>query len=277
MRTHHQSTRTTRPARKPAERHGGSARALLFLALCAVAAAAALSCSGAREIKPETAQDQYDRAKRRFDAGRFLESTDEFKLLVEQYPGSKYAEPAGYYLAKSYYGSKEYPLAEVQFEKLLRDFPRGSYAEEASFMLGMCAFKQKRSAPYDQAVTEKAIQLLTTYLTDYPGGAFAAKADGALRECRAVLAEKLYTSGKLYIKLGDARAARLCFQEVVDKYPEARWADVALVGIGQSYVRERNWSMAAETYRNVLARNADREAQDAARRGLKKVSQKLGS
>ena len=87
----------------------------------------------------------------------------------------------------------------------------------------------------------------------------------------------MYVSGSLYVKLGDARAARLCFQEVVDKYGEARWADLALVGIGKSYEKERNWSMAADAYRTVLGRNGDREAQDAARRGLKKVSKKTGS
>jgi outer membrane assembly lipoprotein YfiO len=276
MRTHHKSIRTLNPGRKrawPRDAHAAS----LFFASCVVAASVVLSCSGAREIKPQIAQDQFETAKRRFDGRRFLEATDEFKLLLEQYPGSKYAEPGAYFLAKSYYETKEYPLAEVEFDKLLRDFPRGSYAEEAAFMLGMCAFKQKRPAPYEQAVTEKAIQLFSSYLAVYPGGAFAARADQGLRECRAVLAEKLYVSGKLYVKLGDARAARLCFQEVVDKYGEARWADLALVGIGQSYEKERNWSMAAETYRTVLARNADREAQDVARRGLRKVSQKTAS
>jgi outer membrane assembly lipoprotein YfiO len=276
MRTHHDSIRTLKPARKRAWPRDAHA-AFLFFVSCVVAASVVLSCSGAREIKSETAQDQFERAKRRFDARRFVEATDEFKLLLEQYPGSKYAEPGAYCLAKSYYETKEYPLAEVEFDKLQRDFPRGSYAEEAAFMLGMCAFKQTRPAPYDQAVTEKAIQLFSSYLAVYPGGAFAARADQGLRECRAVLAEKLYVSGKLYVKLGDVRAARLCFQEVADKYSEAKWADLALVGIGQSYEKEHNWSMAAETYRTVLARNADREAQDAARRGLKKVSQKTAS
>jgi len=274
MKLHHESIGTSKSARKRAR---ARAFVVLLFATCITVMSATLSCTGAREVKPATAQDQFERAKRRFDARRFVEATDEFKLLVEQYPGSRYAEPGAYYLARSYYETKEYPLAEVEFDKLLRDFPRGSYAEESTFMLGMCAFRQKRPAPYDQAMTEKAMRLFGTYLADYPGGAFAARADEALRECRAQLAQKLYVSGKLYVKLRDVRAARLCFQEVVDKYGEARWADLALVGIGQSYEKERNWSMAADTYRTVLARNGDREAQDAARRRLQKVSGKAGS
>jgi outer membrane protein assembly factor BamD len=249
----------------------------LFLVSCVLAASLVLSCSGAREIKTGTAQDQFEKAKSRFDGRRFLDATEEFKLLLEQYPGSRYAEPAAFHLAKCYYETKEFPLAEVEFEKLLRDFPRGSHAEEAAFMLGMCAFKQKRPAPYDQAQAERAILLFDSYLADYPGGAFAARAEEALRECRSALAQKLYLSGQLYVKLGDVQAARICFQEVVDRYGEARWADLALVGVGQSYEKERNWSKAAEAYRTVIERNRDREAQDAARKKLRKVSQKTGA
>lgn len=254
-----------------------TAAAFALLTFCLLATGSTLSCSGAREVKPATAQDHFERAKARFDARGFLEAAEEFKLLLEQYPGSRYAEPATHYLGRSYYETKEYPLAEVQFERVLKDFPRGGHAEEAAFMLGMCAFKQRRPAQYDQAQTEKAIILFNSYLTAYPGGVYAARAEEALGECRATLAQKLYLSGKLYVKMGDIRAARICFQEVVDKFGGARWADLALVGVGQSYEKERNWSMAAETYRSVLARNGDREAREAARRRLEKVSQKIGS
>ena len=277
MNTQHDYIRTAQPAATRAWSRAGAAPAFLLFVSCVLAASLVLSCSGAREVKPATAQEQFERAKGRFDTRRFLDATDQFKLLLEQYPGSRYAEPAAYYLAKCYYETKEFPLAEVEFERVLRDFPRGSHAEEAAFMLGMCAFKQKRPAPYDQAQTEKAILLFNSYLVDYPGGVFADRTEETLRECRSMLAQKLYLSGQLYVKLGDVQAARICFQEVVDKYGEARWADFALVGVGQSYEKERNWSKAAEAYRTVLDRNGDREAQDAARQKLKKVSQKTGT
>jgi len=277
MQTPHENARADGRTARRVWSGATAAPAFAFILTCVVAAGLALSCGGARVVKPSTAQEHFDRAKTRFDARRFLDATDELKLLLEQYPGSRYAEPATHYLAKCYFETKEFPLAEVEFRKVLRDFPRGSHAEEAAFMLGMCAFKQKRPAAYDQTQTEVAIQLLSSYLTDYPGGAFAPRAEEALLECRATLAQKLYLSGKLYVKMGDVQAARLCFQEVVDRYGDVRWADLALVGVGQSYEKERNWSMAAETYRTVLARNGDREAQDAARQRLKKVSQKTGS
>jgi outer membrane protein assembly factor BamD len=245
--------------------------------LAVLVAGVFLSCSGAREAPSPTAQDHYNKAKNRFDSRRFLDSTEQFKLLLDQYPGSKYVEAASFYLGMSYYETKEFPLAEVQFEKVVRDFPRGQHAEEATFMLAMCEFKQRRPAPYDQTQTEKAIQLFDAYVLSYPQGSFLARAEEARRECRATLAQKLYLTGRLYLKLKDHEAARLCFQEVLDKYGESRWADLALVGIGESYEKQANWKMASESYREVLARNGDREARDTAMQRLKKVRDKTGS
>jgi len=276
MKTQHERTHTSEQNEKRPPRITVAPAFLCFVS-CVLIASLALSCSGAREVRLTTAQDQFEKANGRFDSRRFLDATDGFKLLLAQYPGSRYAEPATFYLGKCYYETEEFPLAEMEFEKVMRDFSRGSYAEEAAFMLGMCAFKQKRPAPYDQAQTEKAVLLFNSYLASHPQGVFAAKAEEALRECRAMLAQKLYLSGRLYVKLRDLEAARLCFQEVLDRFGEARWADLALVEMAQSYEKERNWNKAAETYRSVLARNGDREALDVARQRLKKVQQKTGS
>ncbi len=252
-------------------------KTVLVVLVLAPLAVALLSCAGTKELVPTSAEAQFERGKRRYDSRRFLDATDEFKLLLAQYPGSRYAEPAIFFLGKSYFETKEYPLAEVEFARVVRDFPRGEHAEEATFMLGMCAFKQKRSAHYDQTQTEKAIRLFNAYLAAYPDGAFATEAEQRLEECREVLARKLYLAGELYRKLGDPRAARISFQEVLDDYGETSWADWALVGIGQTFEKEGNWKGAIEAYQRALDRGGDGEVLDAARQALKRARDKVDS
>jgi|GEM_PF-5508434 len=253
--------------------------ALLGLPLCVLAVAVmacfVFSCGASKEIGSETAENQFERAKRRYDAGRYLEAIEQFKTLLARFPGSKYAEPATFFLGKSRFESKEYLMAEMEFERIVRDFPRGDYAEEATFMLGMCAYAQRRPAPYDQTATERAILLLTGYVSLYPGGAFLQQAEEKLKECRSLLAKKLQANGELYLKLHLPTAARLSFEEVLEKYEDLNWADWALVGIAKSYEQEENWAKAAETYEGVLERDGDAEALGTAKERLRKLRERI--
>jgi outer membrane protein assembly factor BamD len=249
-------------------------RIFVYLLTLGFATSLAISCATTERARPTTSATQFEKAKRRYEARSYLEAADQFKVLLAQFPGSKYAEPATFFLGKCYFESKEYPLAEVEFERITRDFPRGSYAEEAAFMLGMCAYKERRPAPYDQTSTEKAIALLQAYIGAYPEGTFAARAQQKLRECQSILGQKLYLGGQLYLKLGDFPAARTCFEEVLDKYADFSWAEWALLGIAESYERERNWGKALETYEDLVKRDKDAEVSSVAKDRLKKIGAK---
>lgn len=250
-------------------------KALFCLTWLCFAAFSTLSCSTKEAVRPVSPLPQYEKAKARYDAHRYLEAAGQFKILLAQFPGSKYAEPATFFLGKSYYESREYPLAQVEFERIIKDFPRGSYSEESAFMLGMCAYKERRSAPYDQTSTESAVTLLETYVDSYPEGAFVAKARQKIQECRGILAHKLYLNGRLYNKLEDFEAARSCFQEVLEKYGDSSWADWSLLGIADSYKRERDWKRALENYEKVVSTNKNGEPSKLALDKLKKIRGKI--
>ncbi|MCX5800551.1 MAG: outer membrane protein assembly factor BamD [Candidatus Eisenbacteria bacterium] len=235
------------------------------------AASFVLSCATTDGARPTVAVTQFEKAKARYEAHRYAEAAEQFKILLAQFPGSKYVEPATFFLGKSYFGSKEYPLAQVEFERVTRDYPRGSYAEEATFMLGVCAYKERRPAPYDQTSTDKAIALLEAYIAFYPEGAFVTQAQQEIRECQSILAQKLYLNGRLYLKLGDSVAARSCFDEVLAKYADSSWTQWASLGIAQSYERERNWEKAVEGYENVVNGDKNPETSNVAKDRLKKI------
>ncbi len=76
MKTQHKSSRSAEPVARRAWSRATESPAFLLLVASVVAVSLVLSCSGARKIKPATAQDQFERAKSRFDASRFLEATE---------------------------------------------------------------------------------------------------------------------------------------------------------------------------------------------------------
>jgi outer membrane protein assembly factor BamD len=256
----------------------GSPRTSFGFSMRLLAAAAlacfALSCGASKDMSQNTAEEQFDRAKKRYDLGRHFEAVEQFKVLLAQFPGSKYAEPATFFLGKSRFASKEYVMAEVEFERIMRDFPRGEYVEEAMFMLGMCAYEQRRPPAFDQTAANRAIQLFRAYLSAYPDGAFVEQAQEKLAECRSQLAEKLHANGVLYLKLHDPKAARLSFEEVLAKYEDLHWADRALLGIAKSFEQEKEWAKAAEAYQTVVERNGDAETLGIAKERLRKLKDK---
>ncbi len=251
-----------------------SPRLPLYLVLFAAVVCLTISCGAGKDVLSDTPEAQFEKAKKRYDAERYLEAIEQFKTLLARFPGSRYAEPATFFLGKSRYGSKEYLMAEVEFERIVRDFPRGEYAEEASFMLAMCAYEQRRPVPFDQASAERALLLFRGYLSVYPNGTFVEKALEKVRECRLVLAEKLHANGVLYLKLRDPKAARMSFEEILEKYDDLHWADWALVGIAKSYELERNWTKAAEMYEGLVERDGDAEALAEARERLRKIRER---
>ncbi|MFH0779165.1 MAG: outer membrane protein assembly factor BamD [Candidatus Eisenbacteria bacterium] len=236
--------------------------------------ALSLSCGATKPPPTLTAEDMFNKAKRRYDTRHYLEAAGQFKEMLVRHPGSKFAEPANFLLGKCNYETKEYPLAEVEFGRVVRDFPRGRYAEEAHFMLGMCAFKQRRPVHYDQTATQEAIVLFGTYLARYPGGAFSGEAGARIRECRSILAEKLFLNGTLYVKLRRWQAARLCFEELLEKYSDLQRADWAQVGLGRCYEEEKDWERAEALYGMALEKKGDAELVSAARDGMKRVQSK---
>lgn len=248
----------------------------LCLLVVGVAGGLVLSCGAGNGIRTDTPQSQFERANRRYDAGRYLEATETFKTLLARFPGSKYAEPARFYLGQCYLKDKEYLLAEMEFERIIKDFPRGAHVEVATFMLAMCAYERRRPIPFDQTATERAILLFRAYMSTYPDGASVERAREKLGECRSLLAEKLHANGTLYLKLSDPGAARLSFEEILEKYEDLHWADWALVGIAKSYEQERNWTKAAEMYEGVVEREGDAEAVGLAAGRLRKVRDRIG-
>jgi tetratricopeptide (TPR) repeat protein len=62
-----------------------------------------------------------------------------------------------------------------------------------------------------------------------------------------------YLKGKGLLKLGKARKARACFEEILSRYSEGNLVGDATVGIGDSYFLEHNREEAIQWYKKALA------------------------
>lgn len=94
------------------------------------------------EIQPEkklSEQEIYAAAKQTFDLGKFEVAREQFQQLVMQYPKTKYADNAQFWIGETYYREKWYEKAILEYQKVIEKYPQGNKVQ-ASFLKQGLAF-----------------------------------------------------------------------------------------------------------------------------------------
>lgn len=193
----------------------------------------------------------FDSGKTAYDHGDWVQAQLDLKAYVEQYPGTDRTDDALYYLGLAYLKTKDYALGSTQFDRLTRDFPQSPFQPDAMFYLARCDDLDSRPAPLDQTETQRAIDRYKTFLDTYPDNANAAEAKQRTQALRDRLAEKRFRNGRLYTKLNQRPAAAIYLRELIDEYPESRWAGDAAVLLADVLVKLGRKEEAIEALRKV--------------------------
>jgi len=94
------------------------------------------------EIQPEkklSESEIYKAAKQAFDQGDFETAREQFQKLVKQYPKTKYADNAQFWVGETYYREKWYEKAILEYQKVIEKYPKGNKVQ-ASFLKQGLAF-----------------------------------------------------------------------------------------------------------------------------------------
>jgi outer membrane protein assembly factor BamD len=199
-----------------------------------------------RELSPE---DQFANAKAIFDKRDYYKAKMQLLVVVLNNPGHRIIEQAQFYLAESYFYSKEYDAAIEEYEKLIRSLPQSPFVDDARYKVGMCYFKTSPGYALDQENTWKAIAQFQYFLEEFPNSELRPEVEQRMVECRTKLAKKVFKTGELYRKMGYFRASLLSFDSVLQTYYDTEWADDAMYWKGVCYMKLQEW----ENGENVLA------------------------
>lgn len=71
-------------------------------------------------------QELYQLAKHSFDKGDFEAARESFQELIKQYPKSKNADNAQFWIGEIYYREKWYEKAIVEYQKVVENYPKGN-------------------------------------------------------------------------------------------------------------------------------------------------------
>lgn len=247
--------------------------AMILLGLCLLSSL--FGCGSSRPKMKLDAEDQFLLAKSKFDNRKYLDAQTEFQKLLWEFPGSEYVDEAQFYLAECYFHMEDYPSAIDGYTRLLNNYSQSPFSADAQFKIGLCYYEQVLPSALDQDYTRKAIRELRTFLEDYPDNENVPEAQKLLLECRTRLAKKEYDTGHLYYKLGEYGSAIIYYEELIENYPDTKWADDAQFGLGECYRRQEKWDQAMEAYLQVLEMSTTGNLTRRAQQRIENVEKKL--
>ncbi len=185
-----------------------------------------ISCNDFQKVVKSTDYEfKVKKAKEYYDKKDYGRSSQLYQELVNIYRGTNRADQIYYYLAKSFYGLKDYTLASHYFRLLIKEFPRSSYGEESQFMIGYCLYLDSPNPRLDQKTTQEAIDAFQLFLNIFPTSTRVTEANQYLDELKDKLVYKSYLSGKLYYDLQDYRAAVISLTNSLKEYPGSKYRE----------------------------------------------------
>ncbi len=79
----------------------------------------------------------YGKAKKALDTGKLETARDLFRKLITKFPNSDNVDNAQFWIGESYYRSKWYQKAILEYQKVIEDFPKGNKVPGAYFKQGL--------------------------------------------------------------------------------------------------------------------------------------------
>ncbi len=225
-------------------------RTILPVALLAGLLIGVAGCSGGGAINVTTPGAAFTEGKELYDRGRYMRAIEYFQRVFDFGRAHEYAADAQYYLAYSYFNSRQYLLAANEFTRFAEFYRTDPRVEEGEFMRAYSYVRLSPPFQLDQTDTQNALTYLRLYVSKYPEGEYAGRAMNYIEDMRRKLARKQLEIAELYERRDQFHAAAIEYLRLLDEYPESEWADNALFGA------LRNYKAYAE--RSIPARRAER-------------------
>ena len=126
---------------------------------------------------PLSATDSYQAAFDLLKAGRFVEAQQAYLVFLTDYPGSDMRGNAQYWLAETYYVTREFTTALASFQKVITEYPTSRKLPDAWLKVGFCNYELKNDADARAA--------LNTVVTRYSDSTAAKLANERLVQMRS--------------------------------------------------------------------------------------------
>ena len=238
-----------------------------------VLALTAAGCPKRQQVAapPQDAQQAIAQATADLEAKRYRQAEDRFTFIIFNFPGSRQASDAQYYLADAYFQSKDYLQAQNEFDFYLKSFPNGRFQEEAAYKLAVSYLKSAPGHVRDQSRALKAREIIDQFLETYPDSRFRAEAEQLRGDIGERLALREFDAARLYYTSGEYKSALVYYNYVNDSHPAARWPGMERYRFAVCLLETADTAKARAVLSELVTGEYEPAVKDLARPALRRI------
>ncbi len=201
-------------------------------------------CGSKNKKAPVTSAADAD--KYLFDQGQaalkkksWLKGREYFRMIVENYPQSRFRPEAKLGLGDTYLGENSVEsliLGANEYREFLTFFPTHEKAYYAQYQLARTHYEQMLAPQRDQTQTLAAVLEFETFIERFPDSPLVADGRKALQECRDRLSDADYQVGFFYYRARWYPGALSRFRAVLKENPTYTNRDALYYYLADTYV-----------------------------------------
>jgi outer membrane protein assembly factor BamD len=128
---------------------------------------------------------------------------------------------------------ERYDEAAAAYQKIADDYPTSKLAAQARYEAAYCAYMASLKPAYDAGPTDKAIEAFEEFASTNKDSDLAKEADKTVYRLKDKAAEKSLLTAQFYEQQKKYRAAVVYYQDIIDRFPESSYANLAKIKIQQ--------------------------------------------
>lgn len=216
-----------------------------------------VSCGGYEKVKRNNDVNyKLSMANKYFDKKDFLHARELYESLLPVMKGTKNFEPMYYKYAMACFQLKDYNSASYHFKAYSSSYPNSPNADEAQFLHAYAIYKMSPKITVMQTNTEKALEVLQTFVNNNPDSKHAAEANGFIAITQQKLEDKAALAARLYYNISQYKAATIVYKNIQTDFPMSAKMDeyqYMIVKANYKYARASIKEKQEERYVAVLS------------------------
>jgi outer membrane protein assembly factor BamD len=201
----------------------------LFFAFSLILVLFAGSCNEFNKIQKSTdINEKYNKAKEYYAKGEYVKAQLLFDELYAVVRNTDKGEDVLYYLAYSNYHMGDHILAGYQFAVFYRTYPLSARAEECLYMSAYCHWQISPSYSLDQYDTYVAIERFQYFVQMFPNSDRVKECNKLIDDLHEKLDLKQFEIAKLYLNIGDYKAAISAFELLLHDSPSTKFREESM-------------------------------------------------
>ena len=191
-----------------------------------------------------TPKELYEQAEDKLDSGLIEQAIDQYEMILESYPGSKYAIQARLDIAYNLYKRKKYTRAINELDIFIQRYPSNTNTPYAFYLRGIAA-EEKSSSMLDEIITDvaqrdvegirEAYSYYVILIEKFPDSKYSKDAFEKLNKLKNILAKHEFYIAIYYTNKGSNIAAINRVQFIIQNFPNSSLMPDALHLMAHNY------------------------------------------